>query len=119
MHHSFEGSRAHHEDWSLPGKGRKAGNSKFSANQRDMFAWTAADMLGVDPSIIIHTLSICREAWPVTQKKRKLGEEKRFAARVEAEKLLEVGFIKEAHWPMLSWSRNQTTSGGCARITQT
>jgi len=58
-----------------------------------MFAWTAADMPGVDPDIIVHKLSTYKEAKSVTQKKRKLGEEKRQAAKEEGEKLMKVGFI--------------------------
>jgi len=69
-----------------------------------MFAWTAADMPGVDPSIIVHKLSIYKEARPITQKKRKLGKEKRQATKEEAEKLMRVGFIREAHYTM--WLAN-------------
>jgi len=67
-----------------------------------VFAWTAADMLAVDPSIIVHKLSTFKDVRPITQKKRKLGNEKRVAAREEAEKLLQARFIQEAHyttWP--------------------
>jgi len=54
----------------------------------DVFAWTAVDMLRVDPSIIVHKLSTYKDARPVAQNKRKLGEEKRMAARTKAQKLL-------------------------------
>jgi len=49
----------------------------------DLFAWTAADMLGKSSKIITHRLSVYREARPLAQKKRKLGEERRKAARQE------------------------------------
>lgn len=42
---------------------------------RDLFAWTTADMLGIHPSVMSHRLSLCKEARPVAQKKRKMGEE--------------------------------------------
>ena len=42
----------------------------------DLFAWSAADMPGIDPQIISHKLSICKEAKPIVQKKRKLVGEK-------------------------------------------
>jgi len=70
----------------------------------DMFAWTTADMPGVDPDIIVHKLSIYKEAKPITQKKRKLGKEKRHAAKEEAEKLIKAGFIREAHYT--TWLAN-------------
>lgn len=38
---------------------------------------------------------------PVTQKKRKLGEENRLVAREEVEKLLSIDFIREAHYTTL------------------
>ena len=64
----------------------------------DMVAWTPADMSGVSPDIITHRLSIFRETRPISQKKRDLGNEKRLAAKEEAEKLLSAGFIREARY---------------------
>jgi len=69
-----------------------------------MFSWTSADMPGLDPNVIMHRLSLFKDAKPVVQKKRKLGEERRLAARQEADKLLEAGFIKEAHYT--TWLAN-------------
>jgi len=51
-----------------------------------------------------HKLSIYREARSIAQKKRKLGEEKRLAAKEEADKLLSVGFIREARYT--NWLAN-------------
>jgi len=59
----------------------------------DPFAWTTAD---INPEIISHRLSVYKEVRPVAQKKRNHGEDKRLVARAEAEKLLKVGFIREA-----------------------
>ena len=70
----------------------------------DLFAWTTADVLGVHPDIITHRLSVYKEARPVAQKKRNYGEDKRLAARIEAEKLLKVGFIAEARYS--TWLAN-------------
>jgi len=69
-----------------------------------VFAWTATDILGVDPTIITHKLSTFKDARLVAQKKRKLGEEKRIASRAEADKLLQAGFIEEAHYT--TWLAN-------------
>ena len=41
----------------------------------DLFAWSAADLPGVDPLIASHKLSIYKEAHYISQIKRKLGEE--------------------------------------------
>jgi len=51
-----------------------------------------------------HKLSIYKEARYVSQKKCKLGEERRQAAKVEADKLLSAGFIEEAQYT--TWLSN-------------
>ena len=51
-----------------------------------------------------HKLSIYKEAHYVSQKKCKLGEERRLVAKVEADKLLSTGFIEEAHYT--TWLSN-------------
>ncbi|XP_068475225.1 uncharacterized protein [Phaseolus vulgaris] len=63
-----------------------------------------ANMPGVKPDVITHRLSVYEEARPVSQKKRKLGEERRKAAREETEKLVQAGFIQEAHYT--TWLAN-------------
>jgi len=73
-------------------------------NNTDLFAWSAADLPGVDPKVASHKLSIYKEARYVSQKKRKLGEERRQAAKIEAEKLLSAGFIDEAQYT--TWLSN-------------
>jgi len=70
----------------------------------DMFAWTPTDMPGVSPDAITHWLSIFKEARPISQKKRDLGDEKRLAAKEEAGKLLSAGFIREARYT--TWLAN-------------
>jgi len=49
----------------------------------------------VDPLLASHKLSIYKEARYISQKKCKFGEERRLAAKVEADKLLNAGFIEE------------------------
>ncbi|RDX85694.1 hypothetical protein CR513_33079, partial [Mucuna pruriens] len=44
---------------------------------RDAFAWTPTDMSSIDPDFLYHRLSISPRAHPVSQKKRRLGEEKK------------------------------------------
>jgi len=70
----------------------------------NLFVWSAADLPGLDPQVASHKLSIYKEARYVSQKKRKLGEERRLAAKVEADKLLNAGFIEEAQYT--TWLSN-------------
>ena len=70
----------------------------------DMFAWTPTDMPGVSPDVITHRLSIFKEARPISQKNRDLGNEKRLAAKEEAGKLLSAGFIREVRYT--TWLAN-------------
>lgn len=62
---------------------------------RDLFTWTAADMSGIHPSAMSHKLALFKEARPVAQKKRRMGEEMRKAIEEEVNKLKEVGFVRE------------------------
>jgi len=64
----------------------------------DLFAWTVANVQGVNLEIITHCLSVYKEVRLIVQKKKNHGEDKRLAARTEAEKLLKVGFIQEARY---------------------
>jgi len=73
-------------------------------NNTDLFVWSAADLPVVDPQVAVHKLSIYKEAGYVSQKKRKLGEERRLAAKVEADKLLNACFNEEAHYT--TWLSN-------------
>jgi len=57
----------------------------------NLFAWMTYDMSRVCP--ITHKLSIYKEAQPIAQKKRKLGEEKRLAGKEKVDKLLSANFI--------------------------
>ena len=70
----------------------------------DLSAWSAADLPRVDPLVASHKLSIYKEARYVFQKKRKLGKERRLAAKAEADKLLSTRFIEEAQYT--TWLSN-------------
>jgi len=43
------------------------------ARNVNFFALTTVDMSGIDPRIISHKLSICKEVKPITQNKRRMG----------------------------------------------
>nr|KYP67170.1 Retrovirus-related Pol polyprotein from transposon 412 family [Cajanus cajan] len=71
-------------------------------DNRDLFAWKSSDMPEIDPRFLCHRLAICRDARPVAQKKRKMGDEKRKTADAEVKKLLQAKFIREVTyttWP--------------------
>ncbi|XP_020237934.1 uncharacterized protein LOC109817144 [Cajanus cajan] len=70
----------------------------------NLFAWTAADMPAIDPSFHCHWLSICRDAKPIAQKKRKMGGERAQAVKEETTKLLQAGFIREVKYS--TWLAN-------------
>jgi len=53
-------------------------------------------MLGIDPRVTFHRLSVYTEAKPIAQKRRKMGGEKREATKAEVHKLLLACFITEA-----------------------
>ncbi|PNX98475.1 gag-pol polyprotein [Trifolium pratense] len=73
-------------------------------NNADLFAWKPSDMSGIDGNIITHKLSISPEAKPVSQRTRKVGEERRAAIDKEVAKLKEAGFIDEIKYP--EWLAN-------------
>nr|KYP38827.1 Retrovirus-related Pol polyprotein from transposon 17.6 [Cajanus cajan] len=70
----------------------------------DLFAWTAADMPGIDPGFHCHRLSVCRDAKPIAQKKRKMGGDRSQAIKEETAKLLQAGFIREVKYS--TWLAN-------------
>ena len=70
----------------------------------DVFAWSAAEMLGILPSVISHSLSVNLLVQPIKQKKRKLGPERLIAVKQEIAKLQKVDFILEVHYP--DWFSN-------------
>jgi hypothetical protein len=76
----------------------------FLQSNKDVFAWTHEDMPGIDPSVIVHQLNVDPSSKPVKQKRRSFAPERNQAAAEEVEKLLQAGFIKEAHYP--DWLAN-------------
>jgi len=58
----------------------------------------AENMPGIDLRIMLHELVVCKEAKPISHKKRRLGEEKRLAVEVEVRKLLDASLIREVQY---------------------
>jgi hypothetical protein len=61
-------------------------------------------MPGIDESIITHKLAIFPKAKPVSQRKRKQGDERRTAIDEEVAKLKRAQFIEEIKYP--EWLAN-------------
>ncbi|VFQ92169.1 unnamed protein product [Cuscuta campestris] len=61
----------------------------------DIFAWSVADMPGIDRSVICHRLAVMEGSWPVKQKKRHLANVRRDFVKKEVKDLLAVGHIRE------------------------
>ena len=74
------------------------------AENMDLFAWSAKDVPGIDPEFICHKLALNPNVKPIVQMKRKMGDEKSKAVKVETQKLIEAGFIREIKYP--TWLAN-------------
>jgi len=66
--------------------------------------WTPTDMLGINPEVICHKLSIRADAKPVKQKPRRMNEERSCAFSNEVDRLLQAGFIRKTFYP--DWLSN-------------
>ena len=71
----------------------------FLRSNRDVFAWTHEDMLGIDPSVIVHRLNVSPSFPPIRQKKRVFAPERDQAIAEEVRKLQEANFIREVYYP--------------------
>ncbi|GAU48076.1 hypothetical protein TSUD_81360 [Trifolium subterraneum] len=70
----------------------------------ELFAWSAAEMPGIDPEVACHQLTIDPRASVVVQRRRKQSPEKAEAARKAVKDLLEANFIAEAQYT--TWLSN-------------
>ena len=70
------------------------------------FAWSMADMKGIDPAITTHELNVDPTFKPIRQKRRKLGPDRSKAVNEEVKRLLGAGSIAEERYP--EWSTSLT-----------
>jgi len=68
------------------------------------FAWSVADMIGIDPDFLCHKLNINPSAKPKVQRRRQLSGDRAQAATEEVCKLLEAAHIQEIQYP--TWLAN-------------
>jgi hypothetical protein len=74
------------------------------SKNKDIFAWSALDLVGVSRSIIEHSLGIDPSVRPKKQRLCKMSDEKTEAAKVEVHRLLEAKFIEPIAYP--TWLAN-------------
>lgn len=71
---------------------------------KKVFAWSPQEVRGISPEIIEHRINIFTNAKSIKQKKRHFGLEKDRIIRVEINKLLKAGYIREIQFPI--WLAN-------------
>ena len=67
----------------------------FLFNNKDVFAWSANDLCGVNRDVIEHSLNVDPTVRPRKKKLRKMTDDKTEGARNEVKRLLSVGVIRE------------------------
>jgi hypothetical protein len=77
---------------------------RFLFNNKDVFAWTANDLCGVNRDVIEHSLNVDPSFRPRKQRLRKMSEDKAEGARNEVKRLLTTSVIREVTYP--EWLAN-------------
>nr|XP_025638546.1 uncharacterized protein LOC112733717 [Arachis hypogaea] len=78
--------------------------SQFLKQNRDLFAFTPADMPGIDPDFMSHQLAVNPKAKPVAQRRRKMSADRAAEVKRQVQALLEANFIREL--PYTTWLAN-------------
>jgi hypothetical protein len=74
------------------------------SRNKDIFAWSALDLVGVSRTIIEHGLGIDPSMRPKKQRLRKMSDQKTEAAKAEVHRLLEANLIEPIAYP--TWLAN-------------
>jgi hypothetical protein len=77
---------------------------QFLQKNKDVFAWSAKDLTGVDRNFIEHRLNIDPSVKPQKQKLRKMSDDKVIAVKSEVQRLLDATVIREVMYP--KWLAN-------------
>jgi hypothetical protein len=72
---------------------------RFLFNKKDVFAWTANDLCGVNRDVIEHSLNVDPFFRPRKQRLRKMSNNKAEGAQNELKRLLSTGVIREVTYP--------------------
>jgi hypothetical protein len=68
-------------------------------SNKDVFAWIANDLYGVNRDVIEHSLNVDSSFRPRKQRLRKMSKDKAEAARNEVKRLLSAGVLREVAYP--------------------
>nr|XP_023870391.1 uncharacterized protein LOC111982992 [Quercus suber] len=71
---------------------------QFLKKNADVFAWSHADMPGIDPSVITHRLNVSPSSKPIRQKKRVFALEREKAIKKKVQKLTTAQFVREVYY---------------------
>jgi hypothetical protein len=74
------------------------------SRNKEVFSWSALDLVGVSRTVIEHSLGIDPSVRPKKQRLRKMSDEKIEAAKAEVHRLLEDNFIEPVAYP--TWLSN-------------
>jgi hypothetical protein len=77
---------------------------RFLFNNKDVFAWTANNLYGVNRDVIEHSLNVDSSFIPRKQRLQKMSDDKAEGARNEVKRLLSAGVNKEVTYP--EWLAN-------------
>jgi hypothetical protein len=77
---------------------------RFLFNNKDVFAWTANDLCGVNRDIIEHSLDVDPSFRPRKPRLRKMSDDKAKVARNKVKRLLSASIIREVTYP--EWLAN-------------
>ncbi|XP_072052124.1 uncharacterized protein [Arachis hypogaea] len=78
--------------------------SQLLKQNRDMFAFTPADMPGINPDLMSHRLVVNPKAKPVAQRRRKMSPDRAAEVKKQVKALLKANFIREL--PYTTWLAN-------------
>ena len=70
----------------------------------DILAWSATDIPGISPEVIVHRLNVSPSCRPIRQKRRQLIPKRSRAMQDEVTKLIEADLIHEVYYP--EWLMN-------------
>jgi hypothetical protein len=76
----------------------------YLSRNKDVFAWSPLDLVGVSRTVIEHSLVIDPSMRPKKQWLRKMSDEKTEAAKAEVHRVLEANFIEPIAYP--TWLAN-------------
>jgi hypothetical protein len=92
-------------------------------HNKDIFAWSALDLIGVSRTVIEHSLGIDSSMCPRKQKLRKMSDEKIEAAKAKVHRLLKKNSLNQLLTPpgspMSSWCKRKMGNEECALTSPT